>query len=128
MPNYRSETFGSGDQTWLANVPVAARDAITASPDLTAFTKADHFPDGYLPSGTPVNYADRTAVKPYTGAEGEALGFVFFDSSVYGTNPATMSPVSVLVRGVVKTANVPGDFTAPTPAPSGLIFLEGDDS
>lgn len=126
MPNYRSESFGSGDQTWLANVPVAARDAITANPDVSAFTKATHYPDGYIPSGTPVDYADRKAVKPYTGAAGEQLGFVFFDSSVYGTDPATMSPVSVLVRGVVKVANVPGTFTAPEVAPSGLIFLEGE--
>lgn len=127
MPNYRSETFGSGDQTWLANVPVAARDAITATLDVSAFTKATHYPDGYVPSGTPVNYADRGAVAPYTGAEGEALGFVFFDSKVFGEGAsATAAPVSVLIRGVVKSGSVPGDFTAPAVAPSGLIFLEGE--
>ena len=113
MPNYRSESFGSGDQTWLANVPVAARDAITANLDVSAFTKATHYPDGYLPSGTAVNYADRKAVVPYVGGEtppaGEKLGFIFFDSKVYGEGAeATAAPVSVLVRGVVKSANVPG--------------------
>lgn len=126
MPNLRSETFGGGDQTWLANTH-AIGDAITGTPDLTAFTEATHYPDGYIPSGTPVDYSDLRAVKPFTGAtdaEGnstEKLGFVLFDAPVVG---GSVAPVAIAVHGIINAANVPGDFTVPANT-GGFTFTNG---
>lgn len=123
MPNLRSESFGGGDQSWLANTH-AIGDAITATPDLAAFTQATHYPNGYIPSGTPVDYTDPTALKPYeapTEGEDAKLGFVLFDAPVVG---GSVAPTAVLVHGIVKAANVPGDFTAPASSP-GFNFIDG---
>lgn len=126
MPNLRTESFGAGDQTWLATTH-AIGDAVTATLDLNAFTKANHYPNGFIPSGTPVNYADLKAVKPFTGADdeeggtGEKLGFVLFDAPV---RDDSVAPVAVAVHGIIKADKVPGDFTVPVNVP-GFVFTNG---
>lgn len=122
MPNLRSETFGGGDQTWLANTH-AIGDAITATPDLTTFTKATHYPEGFIPSGTPVDYSDLRALKPYVGGteSTEKLGFILFDAPVVGDSVA---PVAVAVHGIIKADKVPGSFTAPANG-GGFVFTNG---
>ena len=59
----RTETFGSGDQTWLASAH-GIRNAGTAVIDVSTFTKATHYPDNYFRSGTPVNIATPAAGAP----------------------------------------------------------------
>lgn len=121
MPKLRRETYGSGDQTWLASTH-GITNAPTGTLDLSTFTKATHYPDGYIPSGTPVDVTDLGAVKPHTApAEGGPalkLGFILFDLPVDG---GEVNPAAILRHGSVVAEKVPGTFTAPASAP-GFIF------
>lgn len=124
MPNLRASSYGSGDQTWLANTH-GIEDAVTANLPVSGFTAQTHYPNGYLPSGTPVDYADPKAVKPYAEAEGAVLGFLLFDVEV--PTGATDVAAAVLTHGIIKPANVPGEFTAPATA-AGFTFMKGADA
>lgn len=124
MPNLRASSYGSGDQTWLANTH-GIEDAVTANLPVSGFTAQTHYPNGHLPSGTPVDYADPKAVKPYTEGEGAVLGFLLFDVEVPAG--ATNVAAAVLTHGIIKPANVPGDFTAPAAA-AGFTFMKGDEA
>lgn len=121
MPKLRRETYGSGDQSWLASTH-GITNAPTGTLDLSTFSKDTHYPDGYIPSGTPVDVTDLGAVKPYTApADGEPalkLGFVLFDLPVDG---GEVNPAAILRHGSVVAEKVPGTFTAPASAP-GFIF------
>lgn len=119
MPRLTSETYGAGDQSWLGSTH-GIGNCRTATLDVSAFTAATHYPNGYIPSGTPVNVADEGAATPYTGAAGERLGFVFTDQRVTGED----IPAPVLRHGIVKADRVPGDFTVPASAP-GFVFVGG---
>ncbi len=120
MPNYRTESeYGSGDQSWIGSRH-ALGNAQTAMVDISAFTRATHYPDGYLPSGTPVakvtvDGADRLV--PYdstagttTGA-GVLAGHILFDQAVKTDQDFA---VPLFDHGRVVAEFVPGDFTAPT--------------
>lgn len=125
MPHFKSETaFGSGDLRWLGSRH-ALNNAQTAMVDVSAFTKATHYPDGYLPSGTAVakitvDGADRLV--PYTVAEGTTTGagvlagHILFDQAV---KDDTDFAVPLFDHGRVNEEFVPGDFTAPV-APAKL--------
>lgn len=121
MPKLRTETFGGGDQSWLGSAHGIA-NARTSTLDLAEFTAATHFPDGFIPSGTAVNAADEGAVAPFTGADGEALGFVLTDAPVVGN---AVSPVPVLRHGIINVANLPGTFTVPETGAAGFVFVGG---
>ena len=122
MPKLRTETFGSGDQSWLGSTHGIA-NARTGTLSLTDFTAATHYPDGYLPSGTAVDASTEKALKPFTGAEGEQLGFILTDSPVVAGEAA---PVAVLRHGLIKVSNLPGSFTTPTAGAAGFVFVGGD--
>lgn len=51
--NPRTETFGQEDQTWLGSAHGTSMGR-PVTLDISAFTEATHFPDGFVPSGTPV--------------------------------------------------------------------------
>ncbi|GGO59107.1 hypothetical protein GCM10010910_01290 [Microbacterium nanhaiense] len=125
MPHLRQETFGSGDQTWLGSTH-GLRNARTNVLDISTFTAATHYPDGYLRSGTEVNAANESAVTPYTGAEGEQLGYLLTDQKVHGTEDLG---VPVLRHGIINISKLPiahvatGDGTAAT---AGFTFVGGD--
>ncbi len=124
MPKLRTENFGPGDQSWLGSTH-GIRNARTSVIDISAFTKATHFPDGYLRSGTEVNAADESAVKPYTGAEGEQLGYVLTDQPVVGDQDFG---APILRHGIINISKLPiahedaGDGTAT----AGFTFVGGD--
>ncbi|WP_345750104.1 hypothetical protein [Microbacterium rhizophilus] len=89
MPKLRTENFGSGDQSWLGSTH-GIRNARTEILDISAFTAANHYPDGYIPSGTPVAKVGGMLV-PYdptvgtvTGA-GVLAGHILTDQKVVGT-------------------------------------------
>lgn len=122
MPGVRSTTYGTGDYTWLLHTH-GIRDAVTtAFADVSAFTKATHYPNGYFPSGLIANIADVKAVKPFTGAAGEVLGFVMGDHPTDGVEDI---PVAVLTHGNVKTEKLPVKTNLPATAPNGFYFTEG---
>ncbi len=118
MPRLKSETFGSGDQSWLGS-DHGIGNARTETIDISAFTAGTHYPNGYIPSGTPVAMAAGLLV-PYTVAEGTTTGagvlagFVLFDAPVVGTADF---PVALLDHGRIKVSKVPyASFAAPAAA------------
>lgn len=120
MPRLASETIGSGDQSWLGSAHGIA-NCRTELLDISAFTAGTHYPNGYIPSGTPVAKVGGVLV-PYDSTEatvtnaGVLAGFLFTDQRVVGTNDFA---VPVLDHGRVRAAKVPqgaNAFTAPSAA------------
>lgn len=120
MPRLKTETFGSGDQSWLGGSH-GIHNCRTETLDVSAFTAGTHFPNGYVPSGTPLAKVAGLMV-PYTSAEGTTTGagvlagFLYTDQPVVGTGDFA---VPVLDHGRIKTAKVPTGsdaFTAPVAA------------
>ncbi|GAB2677700.1 potassium transporter [Thalassiella azotivora] len=117
MPKLRTESIGAGDQSWLGSTH-GIHECRTETVDVSAFTAGTHYPNGYLPSGTPVAKVGGLLV-PYdkteatvTGA-GILAGFILTDQPVVGTADF---PVPVLDHGRVKAAKVPHSFAAPAAA------------
>lgn len=114
MPKFSSETFGNGDQSWLGSAHGIA-NCRTETIDISAFTAATHFPDGFIPSGTAVAKVAGLLV-PYDVAEatvtgaGVLAGHIFTDQSTDGVADI---PAPLLDHGRVKTDKVPGTFVAP---------------
>lgn len=123
MPKLRSETFGGGDQSWLGSAH-GIGNARTGTLDVSAFTKATHYPDGYIPSGTPVDASNEGAVVPFADAAGAQLGFLLTDQA---TDGVTDIPAPILRHGLVKLDKLPGAaFTAPaTGSAAGFTFVGG---
>lgn len=117
MPRLTTENVGSGDQSWLGSAH-GINNARTETIDISAFTAGTHYPDGFIPSGTPVAKVGDVLV-PYDATEatvtgaGVLAGHVLFDQKVSGTSDF---PVPLIDHGRVKVANVPGDFVAPAAA------------
>lgn len=107
MPRLVSETFGAGDQSWLGSSH-GISNCRTETIDVSAFTPATHYPNGYIPSGFPVALVAGLLV-PYdkteatvTGA-GVLAGHLFTDQKVVGTDDFA---APVLDHGRVKAAKV----------------------
>ena len=117
MPRLSTQTFGGGDQSWLGSTH-GVRNARTETVDPSAFTAGTHYPNGYLPSGTPVALVGGFLV-PYDKAEGTTTGagvlagFIVTDQPVVG---AGKFAVPVLDHGRVKVSKVPNSFVAPVAA------------
>lgn len=120
MPRLATETIGSGDQSWLGSAHGIA-NCRTELLDISAFTSGTHYPNGYIPSGTPCAKVGGMLV-PYTSAEGTTTGagvlagHLFTDQKVVGTNDFA---VPLLDHGRIRTAKVPTGtdaFTAPVAA------------
>ncbi len=117
MPRLKTETVGGGDQSWLGSTHGIA-NARTEILDISAFTANTHYPNGYIPSGTPVAEVSGVLV-PYDATEGTTTGagilagFVLTDQAVVGTNDFA---VPLLDHGRVKVAKLPVSFTAPAAA------------
>lgn len=119
MPRLKSETFGGGDLSWLGSAH-AIRNARTETLDISTFTAGTHYPNGYIPSGTPVAKVGGVLV-PYDKTEGTTTnagilaGFILTDQPVVGTADFG---VPVLDHGRVIVAKVPysGGFATPTAA------------
>lgn len=120
MPRLKIETIGNGDQSWLGSSH-GITECRTELLDISTFTAGTNYPNGYIPSGTPVAKVGGVLV-PYDSTEatttnaGVLAGFVFTDQSVVGTSDFA---VPVLDHGRVKSAKVPvgaNAFTAPVAA------------
>ena len=103
MPRMRTEAFGEGDMSWLAS-DHGIFNCRTAVIDISTFVKAAHYPDGYLRSGTAVNVASESVVKPWTGAAGEKLGYILTDQP---TDGVADFGAPILRHGLVKTTRLP---------------------
>ena len=120
MPRMNSETFGAGDQSWLGSSH-GINECRTELLDISAFTAGTHYPNGYIPSGTPVAKVAGLLV-PYDSLEatttnaGVLAGHLFADQPVVGTNDFG---VPLLDHGRVRSAKVPvgaNAFTVPVAA------------
>lgn len=122
MPKLQSQTLGTGDMSWLASDHSIA-NCRTELLDISTFTAGTHFPNGYIPSGTPVAKVGGVLV-PYTSAEatttgaGVLAGHVLTDQAVVSATLPDFA-VPVLDHGRVKASKVPQGsdaFTAPVAA------------
>ena len=117
MPRLSTETFGGGDLSWLGSTH-GISNARTEILDISAFTAATHYPDGYIKSGTPVAKVGGVLV-PYDATEatvtgaGVLAGFVLTDQKVVGTDDFA---VPLFDHGRVIASKLPISFTAPSAA------------
>lgn len=108
MPRLKSETIGAGDQSWLGSSH-GIHECRTETINVSAFTAGTHYPNGYIPSGTPVAKVSGLLV-PYDSTEatvtgaGVLAGHLFTDQTVVGTQNF---PAPLLDHGRVKSAKVP---------------------
>ena len=105
--------LGGGDYSWMYNSR-GIRDGVSAVLDISAFTAGTHYPDGYIPCGTPVKVNDLGAIVPWTDAAGNRLGFVGGDFAVEGS--ADLNVHVITHPETVYTDRLPVTFTAPTTA------------
>lgn len=118
MPMLHRQNIGSGRKNWLGSAH-GVNHAQTATLDVSTFTADTDYPEGRIPSGTPVNAADRTAVVKWDpAAGGGALGFLIDDVDVVDGEAV---PCAVLLHGAVVVEELPVEFTVPT-APTAFIF------
>ena len=118
MPRLTRESFGGGDQRWLATSHGIANCRTAAMPG-DAFRSVAV--DGVVPSGYPVAEVNGL-LAPYVAGDataGTLAGHLFTDQKV----PATGNvPVPVYDHGRVNTSLVPLEgFTAPAEQPSTTI-------
>jgi hypothetical protein len=120
MPRLKNETFGTGDMSWLGSSHGIA-ECRTELLDISTFSSNTNYPNGYIPSGTPVAKVGGVLV-PYDSTEGTTTnagvlaGFILTDQPVVGTNDFA---VPVLDHGRVVSARVPAGaqaFAAPVAA------------
>lgn len=120
MPRLYQETLGAGDLSWLGSGH-GIRNGRTVTINLSAFTAGTHYPNGYIPSGTPLAIVSGLAV-PYTSAEGTTTGagvlagHLLTDQRVVGSGNFS---APLLDHGRVKSAKVPqgtDTFTVPVAA------------
>lgn len=113
MPRLKSETVGTGDQSWLGSSH-GIRECRTEFLDISTFTAGTHYPNGYIPSGLPVAKVGGVLV-PYDATEGTTTnagilaGFVFTDQQVVPATGvgAVDFAVPVLDHGRIRSAKVP---------------------
>ena len=113
MPGLKTTTYGTGDYSWMLNTD-GLDESVTGVVDISDFTAGTHFPNGFLPSGTPVRIDDRDDIRPWADVSGARLGFLKGDWKTDGVEDVN---VSVVVRGNIKTAKLPIALTVPTTAP-----------
>lgn len=113
MPGLKSETYGSGDYTWMLNTH-GLNDGSQCVLDISAFTENTHYPDGYIPSGTPIDVANPKLAVPFVDEANAVLAFVEGDVPVNGDEDLNTAIVTH-ADGII-VANLPVAFTAPTTA------------
>ena len=121
MPGLLTKNYGTGDFRWLLD-STGFRDAITATLDVSTFTAATHYPNGFFPSGLIVNIADPKAVKPFTGGAGEKLAFLMGDHETDGVEDRAGA---FLFHGSIRTGFLPVSTNLPATAPNGFYFTAG---
>lgn len=123
MPQLRKETFqGAGDFRWLRS-DHAIWNGRTEALNVAAFTKATHYPDGFIKSGTPcalIGTGTSAVLEPYDSAEatttarGVLAGHILGDQRVVEGGDAVIN-VALLDHGRVNPAYVPQGVQAFVP-------------
>jgi hypothetical protein len=119
MPGLKTTNYGTGDYSWLLNTD-GLDEAVTGVLDVSTFTPATHFPNGYFPNGLPVRVDDRDVIRPWADTAGARLGFLKGDWKTDGVEDLN---VAVMVRGNILIAKLPIALTVPTTAPQPQFAL-----
>lgn len=118
MPRMKTESWSTGNFTWIASTTNIHNNR-TESLRLDAFTEATHYPNGFIPSGTPLAVVGGDAV-PYNaaGLDGSEVlaGHLFNDLPVDKQVVDTHYPIALFDTGKVWVNRVPGTFAAPAAA------------
>jgi hypothetical protein len=107
----RSESFGVENRSWLGSAH--GTDATrTVTLDVSTFTEATHYPDGYIPSGVVLGKITATGLYgPYDNAASDgrelAAGFLFNSTKAVSGGPDVGAPL--LEHGMVVEANLPAN-------------------
>lgn len=106
--NITTETFDQDDQTWLGSAHGTSMGR-PVTLDVSAFTEGTHFPDGYMPSGTPVGEITASGLYgPYDDAAVDGtetlVGFTLTAVKVTGDNDVQ---AALFEHGRVVEANLP---------------------
>ena len=120
------ETWSVGDNRWMGSYH-GTNAARTEVLDISSFTKATHYPEGYIPSGMPVSKVGGVLVPydptPDTGNAASFAGHLLTDQRVVSDTEDLNVPL--LDHGRVLTSFLPVAFTAPADQPnSTIIYLE----
>jgi hypothetical protein len=134
MPRLATETYGTGDQSWLGSTH-GLYNSRTVTPDPALFTTAA-YPNG-IPSGTPLGEVTATGlVGPYTGDSSDEVqtvtqggtGLTSFTLTYAGqttTSLAAASTAAQVQAALVALSNIgPGDVivTGGTGGPYTVMF------
>lgn len=119
MPGLKSTTYGSGDYSWMRNTD-GLDEAMTGVVDISDFTEATHFPNGYLPSGLALRVDDLDDIRPWADVAGAKLGFLKGD---YKTDGVEDVNVAFIARGNIKLAKLPVVITVPATAAQPQFFF-----
>lgn len=110
-----STTTVFDDQSWLASAD-GTQATKTITLDMALFTAATHFPNGHVPSGTPLGKKTATGLYgPYDNAASDgrevAAGFLYGLAKVGNGLPGVTSSgkagAALLWRGAVRLAKLP---------------------
>lgn len=107
----KRESFGQDDQSWLGSAH-GTNAAQTITLDASTFTKATHYPEGWLKSGLPLMNLGNGKFGLHTGVATEpeetpALAGFLFTTVRVPEDAATPVGAAILEHGRVKTAKLP---------------------
>lgn len=107
----KKAAFQSEDRSWVAQDSVKEKGRLNATLDVSTFTEATHFPNGYIPSGVLLGRITATGkFGPYDAAATD--GREVADSFLWNATPASVGgPDQVVARwvgpGVVNETRLP---------------------
>jgi hypothetical protein len=112
--NVSTTSYQSEDRSWLAS-SFGTAEPMSVTLDVSAFTAATHYPNGYIPSGTVLGKITATGLYgPYLDAASDgrqtAVGLLFASTKV--PDPATTTidvGAAMQVRGDVVEAKLPAN-------------------
>lgn len=117
----KTETFGQDDQSWLASAEGTDR-ARTITLDLSTFTPATHYPDGYLKSGYALKLLSGGKYGLFSvGNEATEKIAGHLLTAVRIPSGATKVAGALLWHGAVRTAKLPHTVNAAGQATAGQI-------
>ena len=119
-----STGYQSEKRSWYLGTADQPGYTIGGTLDVSAFTAATHYPNGYIKSGTPLAKVSGLMV-PYDSLEatttgaGVLAGHLYTDQRVVSSAATADFPIPLLDHGRVKAAKVPqglNAFTVPVAA------------
>ncbi|MER5501383.1 head decoration protein [Streptomyces sp. NPDC002561] len=128
--NLKVESFTQDRRDWLGSAH--GTDApVSVTLDVSKFTKATHYPDGYIKSGIPLGKVTATGLYgPYDGAATDGrealVGFLFTAQDVDARRVASTKVVgSMLIHCFIREAKLPVtvDAAGKTDVAGRIIFV-----